>query len=540
MPPHTATRGPSSHPTEYKPPNQQRPTALEHDQYHSYEYMGPGESVNIKERGFPPSKVKLPTSSSRAKLPERRVRFRLEPVEEDVVAKGRRDDALDAPIPCDPINCPEARLALENACLPHALPLEASSSTGPSTSYGAAYRRHYKGDSSNTATWGRESFSYPNSFPGSAYNHSSTKALGVLKSASASNRRTPCSQGYTNDEAFAPDNPRRAPTRHRQFPSRPPAHIAEVEGDNEFPAYNDPRYVAQSLADLEISPLTSSGFPNSHRYPCQNFSNRDQSWAGHDRHISDGSITHAPELSPGSTTKKSKEIFKKLLGGRISQPADTNIYPFITKSEGSQSIRYVNLESRKEWAFVAVSPDTRTVVGVCDRECFMTYSMDLTGESAGVKMLVCGGFEGEPLAIAVSNRHLAILTLTKLQVFDHHNSRKVYEWSSDKSIAAENFTSIVFANSGLELCAGLTNGTIQFHYIPSDQQDYDPDDITFHRGDPRMDIALSSGDYAFTMAFSDDDMQFVCGTQKRMLLVYEFRGATGWELRNKFKFNDWV
>ncbi|KAF3926867.1 hypothetical protein ABW20_dc0103903 [Dactylellina cionopaga] len=41
------------------------------------------------------------------------------------------------------------------------------------------------------------------------------------------------------------------------------------------------------------------------------------------------------------------------------------------------------------------------------------------------------------------------------------------------------------------------------------------------------------------MSFSDDDMRFACGTQKRMLMVYEFRGPGGWELQNKFKFNDW-
>lgn len=107
-------------------------------------------------------------------------------------------------------------------------------------------------------------------------------------------------------------------------------------------------------------------------------------------------------------------------------------------------------------------------------------------------------------------------------------------------MATDNFTSIAFANSGLELCAALTNGTIQFHYIPTENQDFDPNDVTFRRGDPRMDINLSSGDYAFTMSFSGNDTRFACGTQKRMLVVYEHRGSAAWELLNKFKFNDWV
>ncbi|KAJ6263538.1 hypothetical protein Dda_2102 [Drechslerella dactyloides] len=539
-PPPAPTGGPYNHPAENQPPSQQQqqqPIAPEYGYNQIYGYFGPGDLTNIKERNFPPPGMKLPKLTSRAKQPERRVRFKLEPVEED---------ALDAPIPCDPINCPEARLALENARLPHALISEPSSSTGTSTSHGAVYRRYHKAESTSTAVPGLEGAYYPTSYLDREYGQSSGKTLNFSNPSSTRNSGTPCS-GSSSAEASVVRNQRRAGTaanRSRYYPPRPAAHIAEVEGDNEFPAPSDPRHLSRSLAGLDISLSTTS--PGSHLSPHQNFSNSDPSWSGHDRLGRNEGVAHASDLTPDSATKKSKDIFKKLLGGRSSRPLDTNVYPLIPKSEYNQPVRYANFESRKEWAFVAISPDARTIVGVCDRDCFTTYSMELAGESAGIKMTVCGEFVAGLCGyvtlwyVDVANLDATyIITLEQLQVFDHHNGRKVYEWSSDKSVAAENFTSIVFANSGLELCAGLTNGTIQFHFIPADNQDYDPDDITFHRGDPRMDIALSSGDYAFTMAFSDDDMQFVCGTQKRMLLVYEFRGATGWELRNKFKFNDW-
>ncbi|EWC47108.1 hypothetical protein DRE_03477 [Drechslerella stenobrocha 248] len=535
-----ATSGASGHSSAQ---HSQQPVVPDHDQYHPYGYFGPGPSdlvnmVNIKERSIQPLNQKLSKSTSRAKAPERRVRFNLEPVEEDVVSKAKRDDPLDAPIPCDPINCPEARLALENARLPHSLTFETSSSTKHAQSAAPYYRYHTAPSSSSDTSLYHEGFYHSDLYSGLGHTQNPTKASLISSSASRRSSGAPCSSGY-------PNGIRRGligtPSPAYGLP-RPAAHISEVEGDNQFPIDSGAGHLVRSINDLEIL-IAPSAPPNCQDPPSRGRVGNDSEWLGHDRHQRNlGETVLDVDLSPDSTSaKKPKEIFRKLLGNRTPRYSETGVSPFIPKLECNQHMQYSNLEARKEWAFVAVSPDSKTIVGICDRECFMTYSMDLLGDSPGTRMVVCGEFEGEPLAIAVSNTHLAILTLTMLQVFDHHNGRKIYEWTSDKSVAAENFTSLVFANSGLELCVGLTNGTIQFHYVPAeDQQDYDPDDIGFRRGDPRMDIALSSGDYAFTMSFSGDDMRFACGTQKRMLVVYGFQMATGWELRNKFKFSDWV
>ncbi|KAF3223365.1 hypothetical protein TWF106_005137 [Orbilia oligospora] len=281
------------------------------------------------------------------------------------------------------------------------------------------------------------------------------------------------------------------PRSHATAPTRPPPDIAEVEGDNTFASRGNYSGLYSSTTGLELSPSSLSFYSPS----SQNSGDRPRN-ATYDRaREGDGSL-EAPDLAPDFIPKKSKEILKKLLGGRTSRQPETGMFHFTQKFESGYPVRSVHLESRKEWAFVAVSPDSKTIVGVCDRECFMTYSMEVLG----IKPLVYGEFDGEPLSIAVSNNHLAILTLTKVS---------------------------------------LTNGTIQFHYIPAEDQDFDPDEVTFRRGDPRMDINLSSGDYAFTMSFSGNDTRFACGTQKRMLMVYEHRGPAAWELLNKFKFNDW-
>jgi hypothetical protein len=124
-----------------------------------------------------------------------------------------------------------------------------------------------------------------------------------------------------------------------------------------------------------------------------------------------------------------------------------------------------------------------------------------------------------------------------LQVYDHHTGKKVYDWSSEKSLPLANFECITFANDKPEICLGLTDGTIQFHYLNTNPHN---NEVVFRRGCPELDITLDSGDYAFTLAFSNDDMKLACGTQRRFLLVYEYNEAYGWHLRNKFRFRDFV
>ncbi|KAK6497514.1 hypothetical protein TWF481_011920 [Arthrobotrys musiformis] len=469
--------------------------------YFSY----PSEAINIKERRFPQSNLKSTKSASRARG-GRHVRFELQTVDED------------GPIPCNPVDCPMARLALEDARLLHPIPPHEIQETFPNTAY-----------QQDTASL-PHGVSYENR---AQIHHSRTPSKlspRSVSTAGSSSSTGPCSgYAYLGDPAGTPRNLGGTTSRSTyRVPIRPAPDIAEVEGDNTFANRGDYRNPPSTTERLELPPPSPLFYPTS---PPQN--NVDyQTSATYDRARE---RDDAPELAPEFVPKKSNQILKKLLGARTSRPPETGISPFTQKFESGYSVQSINLESRKEWAFVAISPDSKTIVGVCDRECFMTYSM----ETSGIRMLVYGEFDGEPLGIAVSNNHLAILTLTKLQVFNHRNGKKVYEWASDKSVVTDNFTSIAFANSGLELCAALTNGTIQFHYIPAEDQDFDPDEVTFHRGDPKMDINLSSGDYAFTMSFSSDDMRFACGTQKRMLVVYEHRGPAAWELLNKFKFNDW-
>ncbi|EPS41045.1 hypothetical protein H072_5062 [Dactylellina haptotyla CBS 200.50] len=503
------------HPNAYQfPPNQEDE---EHQSSSSWYTQGPSQTVNIKERSSPASNVKLRKSTTRAKA-ARRVQFAgLETVEE----------LEDAPIPCNPEDCPDSRLALEDGRLLHTLAPETPYHKKPASSHDTFHKRPSTlGVPLNTNNDHSTHFS-------SGYNQDHTNLIPASASASASRRRSqiPC-LGSANIDLHPTSNKHKKArrTRHPHRQSLPAQFIAEVEGDNTFPtSHSDQGNLVPSFASIGLSSTPSP----SHQESPNEIIGSGSSWLEHDR---TGRWLHidSAEFLTDFSTKKPKEIFKKLLGGRTTRPCDTGVSHFTEKYESNQIIRYANLEARKEWAFVAISPDSKSIVGVCDHDHFMTYSMD----DSGIRMRVGGEFEGEPQAIAISNNHLAILTLNKLQVFDHHIGRRVYEWTSDKTVAAENFTSIAFANNGLELCAGLTNGTIQFHYVPLENQDFDPEDVTFRRGDPRMDITLSSGDYAFTMSFSDDDMRFACGTQKRMLLVYQHRGSS-WELRNKFKFNDW-
>ncbi|KAK6540006.1 hypothetical protein TWF694_008839 [Orbilia ellipsospora] len=482
-----------------------------HEQF-SYSHT-PGEMINIKERSFPISNAKLKKSPSRVKSGKRVHFVGLQTVEED------------GPIPCNPIDCPEARLALENARLAHSLPLELAPFQSRQVSY-ASSSKHYPVKISNTDTSPK-----PNESSGTPTNGYAESIRALPFSDKKKIMRTPCSV-YANSEPPLTSYRPRLPLSSLRFAYRQPQqtqYIAEVEGDNTFPSqHHDQSGLVPSIASLGIYSSVSP-----HPSPNDRFSSV-PSWPDLDI---GGPQRNVNALEPISDyqSKKPKEIFKKLLGGRQLRAADVGLSPFVSKLEGNQTIRYGNLDTRKEWAFVAISPDSKTIIGVCDHEVFITYSIEIYG----TRVLVCGEFEGAPLAIAVSNTHLAILTLTKLQIFDHRIGRKVYEHSSDKSVISENFTSITFANNGLELCAGMTNGKIQFHYIPAENREFNPEDMIFLRGDPMMDINLSSGDYAFTMSFSKNDIKFACGTQKRMLLVYEFRGATGWELRNKFKFNDW-
>ncbi|KAF3163944.1 hypothetical protein TWF225_001981 [Orbilia oligospora] len=494
--------------THYRPHVQQLHYPGHENTGHPNDYFSyPSETVNIKERRFPQSNLKSTKSAPRFRG-GRQVRFELQTVDED------------GPIPCNPVDCPMARLTLEDARLLHPVHLhevqeafldpayQQDTTTPPhETSYDKRSTQPYHARTSSKLS--SRSISIGNSSP-------ARPCLGSV------NTGTP--EGSLRSSGAIPSRfAYRAPTR-------PPPDIAEVEGDNTFASRGNYGNLHPSTTGLELSPSSPSFYSPS----SQNSGDRPRNAAYDRARERDGSL-EAPDLAPDFTPKKSKEILKKLLGGRTSRQPETGMFHFTQKFESGYSVRSIHLESRKEWAFVAVSPDSKTIVGVCDRECFMTYSMEVSG----IKPLVYGEFDGEPLGIAVSNSHLAILTLTKLQVFNHHNSKKVYEWASDKSVATDNFTSIAFANSGLELCSALTNGTIQFHYIPAEDQDFDPDEVTFRRGDPRMDINLSSGDYAFTMSFSGNDTRFACGTQKRMLMVYEHRGPAAWELLNKFKFNDW-
>ncbi|KAK6506069.1 hypothetical protein TWF506_010992 [Arthrobotrys conoides] len=491
----------------YRPHTQQPHYPGHENTGHPNDYFSyPSETVNLKERRFPQSNLKSTKSAQRFRGGQQ-VRFKLQTVEED------------GPIPCNPVDCPMARLVLEDARLLHPVhPYEVQE-----TFLNSAYQQ-------DTIIPPHET----------SYDHRSTqlhhsRASSKLspRSISTGNSSTgPCSGSAHAGSSGGILRSSGATTSRFAYraPARPPPDIAEVEGDNTFAARDSHNNTFSSTARLGPSPSSPSYYS-----PSLQNSGDHPSPAAYDRaQEGDGSFD-APELAPDFTPKRSKEIFKKLLGARTSRHPETGVSPFTQKLESGYSVRSIHLESRKEWAFVAVSPDSKTIVGVCDRECFMTYSMEISE----IRPLVYGEFDGEPLSIAVSNSHLAILTLTKLQVFNHHNSKKVYEWASDKTVATDNFTSIAFANSGLELCAALTNGTIQFHYIPSEDQDFDPDEVTFRRGDPRMDINLSSGDYAFTMSFSSNDTRFACGTQKRMLVVYEHRGPAAWELINKFKFNDW-
>ncbi|KAK6346290.1 hypothetical protein TWF730_010620 [Orbilia blumenaviensis] len=476
----------------------------------------PGETVNIKERRFPLSNLKTPKSSTRVKA-ARQVRFILETVDED------------APIPCNPVDCPESRLTLENARLAHALPSGPSSYRGPGTSSHHSYQQYppslpqppppppplnqtHNGPGHQTSP----SILYPRNHPiRLSPRSSSTGVSNESRGSCLEHTHTSAPRGLETPRSSTASTPRFA----YRAPARPNPDVAEVEGDNTFPGYEGHDDLASSVSNLGLIPLSPSFYPpspqNNEDRPPQE---RD---AGPD----------APEITPELTSKKPKEIFKKLLGSRPYRHIETRLLPFTEKFESNYSIRSVNLESKKEWAFVAISPDSKTIVGVCDREYFVSYSI----EASGVKALVYGEFDGEPSSIAVSDNHLAISTLTKLQVFNHHNGKRIYECASSKSVTTDNFTSIVFANSGVELCAALTNGTMQFHYIAAITEG----EAIFRRGDPRMDIGLNSGDYAFTMSFSADDIRFACGTQKRMLMVYEHRGSSAWELTNKFKFPDW-
>ncbi|RVD87435.1 uncharacterized protein DFL_001670 [Arthrobotrys flagrans] len=494
--------------THYRPHSQQRYYPGHENTGHPNDYFSyPSEAVNIKERRFPQSNLKSTKSASRPRG-GRQVRFELQTVDED------------GPIPCNPVDCHMEQLALEDARLLHPIHPHEGQELFPNP----AYRQ-------DTASSPHET---PYDSRSTQLHHTrSPSKLSPRSISTGSSPTGPCSgHAYTGASGGILRNSGGGATSRPAYraPTRPAPDIAEAEGDNTFANRGIHSNLFSSSTHLELAPPSPPFYPP---FP-QNNGNH-QTPASYDRARGRDGCLEPPELAPEFIPKKSKEILKKLLGARTSRNPETGISPFAQKFEPSYSVRSIHLESRKEWAFVAISPDSKTIVGVYDRECFVTYSMEISG----IRALVYGEFGGEPLSIAVSNNHLAILTLTKLQVFNHHNGKKVYEWASDKSVATDNFTSIAFANSGLELCAALTNGTIQFHYIPTENQDFDPNDVTFRRGDPRMDINLSSGDYAFTMSFSGNDTRFACGTQKRMLVVYEHRGPAAWELLNKFKFNDW-
>ncbi|KAK6332043.1 hypothetical protein TWF718_002581 [Orbilia javanica] len=491
----------------YNPHSQQRHYPGHENTGHPNDYFSyPSETINIKERIFPQSNLKSSKSASRARG-GRQVRFDLQTVDED------------GPIPCNPVDCPMARLTLEDARLLHSM--------HPNELQGPFPNPTHQQDA------GSSLHETPYDHRAMQLHHTRTPSKSSPRSISTSAPAGACSGStYTGTSAGALRSSEGTVSRPAyRVPARPPPEIAEVEGDNTFTNFDSHGNIFPSPARVELSPSSPSFYPHSPQNSGDHATSADYDRT---RERADRGLD-AAELAPEYTPNRSKELLKKLLGSRAYRPPETGISPFTPKVESNYSVKSVHLESRKEWAFVAISPDSKTIVGVCDRENFMTYLIEVSG----IRTLVHGEFDGEPLSIAVSNDHLAILTLMKLQVFNHHNGKKVYEWASDKSVATDNFTSITFANSGVELCAALTNGTIQFHYIPAEDQDFDPEEVTFRRGDPRMDINLSSGDYAFTMSFSSDDMRFACGTQKRMLLVYRHRGPPGWELLNKFKFNDW-
>ena len=120
-----------------------------------------------------------------------------------------------------------------------------------------------------------------------------------------------------------------------------------------------------------------------------------------------------------SGPKKTKKTFRNLLGstgiGRVTsdQEAEVNEIKFDEQVLHNKKMLYAHLGVKKEWAFVAMSPDTKTAVCVSDKNIFMSFSRS---DSGLTKLVDNGSFEGEPTAISVSYMHLAILTLNKVLI----------------------------------------------------------------------------------------------------------------------------
>lgn len=372
---------------------------LHQDDYFRYT---PGQVINIKEAGVSPNELPhIAYSQSPKRKQKRRARFADLRLENEDLVREYADNTY--PIPYQLEDPPEVLLT-------PGTPISDDSIYGPFSNdmrdqqrLSPGNRRRVRSSGAGNVTpnrhGGQEAYSPISPFsPNGQTTFSRSEDSGFPQAA------------YDSGLEVTPPTLSAAEWhRRRQGQKLLSTDMAEVEGDLRFRdpnMYTNPRTAPHPPFNRRPSPASRSSLSPTPSNSTDSENRRQGSERMRDK-LYDFEIS---EFSDDTTTSKPKGMMKKILGKGHRSGTETRMFPFAHKIENGQIIRSADLEVKREWAFVAMSPNSRTIVGVSDRDTFKAYSIDYSS----CRLLVVGEFEGEPLAIAVSNKHLAILTLMKV------------------------------------------------------------------------------------------------------------------------------